>query len=127
MRKKRLFKFIFFIYDLYYGVFIIFILYLTGGFYGHIISYDPTNLKEGSVNILNASPWDYLIWILSSIIEGFFLIMLLFVINKSYLQKTKITGNYHSLAKRATILVSLMPILFMFLGLYISLTQKNHF
>ena len=70
---------------------------------------------------------EYVVWIVSSIIESIFLMMLLYIINKVYLKKAKITENYESLAKRATIVVSLMPILFMLLGLYVSITQKNHF
>jgi|SRR5690348_13215104 hypothetical protein len=127
MRTRGVFKFIFFLYNLYYGLFTIFILYFAGGFYNHIISYDSTHLKEGWVNILKPSDLDYVVWIVSSIIESLFLMMLLLVINKGYLKKTKITDNYESLAKRATLIVSLMPILFMALGLYVSITQKNHF
>ena len=127
MRKKGVFKLIFFLYNLYYGLLIIYIIFFAGGFYNHIIAYDTTQTKDGYVNILKPSNWDYVVWISSSLIEGFFLIMLLFLINVSYLQKTKITENEHSLAKRATVLVSLMPILFMFLGLYITITKTNHF
>jgi hypothetical protein len=117
----------FFLYNLYFGLFTIFILYFAAGFYNHIISYDSTHLKEGWVNILRPSNMEYVVWIVSSIIESIFLMMLLYIINKVYLKKAKITENYESLAKRATIVVSLMPILFMLLGLYVSITQKNHF
>ena len=116
MRNKTILQIIFCIYNIFFGVLSVWILLYVGTYLNGMVIPDSLRWENGV--IIKSPNWNDAILILMLMIEAIVLMYVLFLINNKFLKRILITPNYKLVSKRTTLIISIIPFLFILACLY---------
>jgi hypothetical protein len=120
---KLNFEILFFLYNIFFCFFTLYILLYAGSYLNDASIPDTLKWKD---HVLIKSPnWYDAIFILIIAVESLLFMLLLFAINKAFLKKTKIRNSYKASGKTTTLIVSIIPFLFIVICIVVLIVESR--